>query len=379
MKAADILVVGAGVTGLSCARALRAGGASVAVAFDEKEASVSSLAPGFVAGGQLDNFTRVAHAHGEEFAAELWRFGDDAFDALAEFCTSRGVSLQRGERLRLVTSEAELTEARLATAGLSGHSFPTTLQDGAGLFGERVLAVQNDGCSAALVDVSALLRALKDEVVTMTRPAVVRLATTDGRETGAIKATFADGSETRFEIVVLASHLAIGKLVPNLASALVAVGDQWIETTAELPAPWSTAGTFLSANHTYEWAVTLGGGRMAVGGGRYLRPMAGIETTEAHIEPKITQHLCAQMAKIFGGVAFRATGTGAAFLDCRPCDELPIVGPMYGEPRLLVATGFMGQGLSQGFLAGRCLAELALQGSAPQLPRRLWPERLRSL
>jgi glycine/D-amino acid oxidase-like deaminating enzyme len=52
---------------------------------------------------------------------------------------------------------------------------------------------------------------------------------------------------------------------------------------------------------------------------------------------------------------------------------------MFGEGRILVATGFMGQGLTQGFFAGRCLAELVAHGAAAALPRRLWPERLRSL
>mgnify|MGYP003704474881 CR=1 FL=1 len=37
------------------------------------------LASGVIAGGLVDNFTRVSHAHGADFAAELWRFGDLAY------------------------------------------------------------------------------------------------------------------------------------------------------------------------------------------------------------------------------------------------------------------------------------------------------------
>jgi glycine/D-amino acid oxidase-like deaminating enzyme len=68
-----------------------------------------------------------------------------------------------------------------------------------------------------------------------------------------------------------------------------------------------------------------------------------------------------------------------AGLDCRPCDELPIIGPMFGESRILVGTGYMGLGLSWGFLAGKCLANLVAKGKSPMLPSRLTPARLRSL
>ena len=60
-------------------------------------------------------------------------------------------------------------------------------------------------------------------------------------------------------------------------------------------------------------------------------------------------------------------------------DEGKLIGPMFGQPNILLATGFMGDGLSLGFLAGKCLSELILEGQSTSLPRFLWPERLRSL
>ena len=49
------------------------------------------------------------------------------------------------------------------------------------------------------------------------------------------------------------------------------------------------------------------------------------------------------------------------------------------DHRIFLATGYMGSGLTMGYLAGQCMAELILTGACPKLPRRLWPERLRSL
>jgi glycine/D-amino acid oxidase-like deaminating enzyme len=85
------------------------------------------------------------------------------------------------------------------------------------------------------------------------------------------------------------------------------------------------------------------------------------------------------MTTSFAGVTLGRTVMTNAILDINPCDEIPIAGPMYGRGRLLVAAGFLGLGLSQGFLAGRCLADLVKDGRCDDLPRQLWPERLRSM
>ena len=55
------------------------------------------------------------------------------------------------------------------------------------------------------------------------------------------------------------------------------------------------------------------------------------------------------------------------------------LGPMFSSPQILLATGYMGQGLSFGFLAGKCLSELVLKGESKVLPRYFWPERFRYL
>ena len=78
---ADIVVIGAGVTGLSTALHLEAAGVGRVALAGGVAAPLSGLASGVIAGGLVDNFTRVSHAHGADFAAELWRFGDLAYDA----------------------------------------------------------------------------------------------------------------------------------------------------------------------------------------------------------------------------------------------------------------------------------------------------------
>jgi glycine/D-amino acid oxidase-like deaminating enzyme len=382
----DVVVIGGGVAGLSARRSLAAlGVGSVALSHSTGTPCASRLAAGIIQGGQSDNFTRVSHAHGAEFAAGLWRLGDAAFDAVVSFCRDAGVPVATARRLRLVTSPAELTEAekaveQLAAAGLVGRLRRT--DSGDPLIGEvtpRVLAVQDDGPRGGVVDAGRLLDALAAAAPSAELPPVEHIDTSASR----LRLALADGTSVTCEVAVCAAHLGIGTLVPQLRAALVSVADQWSPVTLAADADaraWGTPGVVYSANHTYEWGAVTAPGRLVLGGGRYLRPWAGIEAETAVAEESITKHLLGQLAKTFAfGRGATPAGPAQALLDCRPCDELPIVGPMFGDGRVLVATGFMGTGLTLGFLAGQCLAELVANGRSDRLPRRLWPERLRTL
>ena len=119
---------------------------------------------------------------------------------------------------------------------------------------------------------------------------------------------------------------------------------------------------------------------MTIGGSRFLRKFAGIGAVEPKVEPKIESHLLGFLSQVFGIDNSKTYHLRTvAGLDIRPCDELPVIGPMFGETRILVASGFMNHGLPQGFFAGKCLSDLIQSGVCGNLPRILWPERLRSI
>jgi glycine/D-amino acid oxidase-like deaminating enzyme len=86
------------------------------------------------------------------------------------------------------------------------------------------------------------------------------------------------------------------------------------------------------------------------------------------------------------GELFRADGvklsdpvTAAGILDIRACDEIPIIGPMFGDSRVLLASGYMGSGLTLGFAAGLGLADFVAAGKSRIIPSLFHPNRLRSL
>ena len=164
-----------------------------------------------------------------------------------------------------------------------------------------------------------------------------------------------------------------------MSAAIVAVADQWTEfqLTDSLPPAWRNV-TF-TANHANEWGVAGETNSLRLGGGRYLRPLAGNEALKSETLAKIMVHLSQQLNQTltFGRDAVPLTSSSA--MDIRPCDELPIIGPMFGNGRILLGTGYMGAGLALGFFAGRCLADLITLGHCDALPRSVWPERLRTL
>jgi len=380
----DVVVIGTGIVGLSTAYHLqRLGVHRLALAGPGPQASASSQAAGFISGGQPDNFTRVSQAHTLERAAALWRFGDAAFDGLVAYVQRSGIGHANYRRLRLLTSSSEANEAKLAVAQMASTNIHGRILDTrevaadslCGSLKARVLGLQDDGPRGGWVDPAALLQQLLNDTATIPRLSAVQSLDVDE---GAPQVRLADGIELCCEMVVAAAHLQIRSLLPVLAPALISFADQWSHL-ALANMPHDAVGTAFSANNTHEWGVFSAPNRLRFGGARYLRPMAGFEAQQASIEPKITAHLLAKLQETFNFADPIQVLSNHASLDITPCDELPLVGPMLGSSRVLVATGFMGAGLTAGFWAGKCLADLIANGSAPGLPRFLWPERLRTL
>ncbi len=375
-----VIVIGGGVTGLSTAMHLEQLGVTGGMLIAEGS-GVSALAAGSFQGAQADNFTRLITAHGEEFAREFWAFGERAFDAVANFLLKTRVKMKRGRRLRFVVSPEELVEVEEAVEALQGAGFASTLrkpQADEALTG-RVLAIQDDGDRSGYVAAKEFIAALENSC---SWPKKNTKVTTIKSDASGVSVFLADGSELRTETVVLANHVNIGTHIPALREAFVPIADQYLLLRCDkLPKNWQKPGFSLSCFHGYEWGLSLGSDALAWGGGRFLRPLAGIGADKAVVDEKVTKYLLNAIEKTFAGVKSQDLRIEAAFagLDCRPCDELPIIGPMFGDERILMAAGYSGTGLTLGFYAGKCLAELLTSGRSPSLPHRLWPQRLRSL
>ena len=382
-----MVVIGTGITGLSAAFHLeKLGVKQILLAGPDSEGTSSANTSGIIAGGMSDNFTRVSHAHGVDFAKDLWSFGNSAFDALTDFSKRESIPCKLGGRLRFITSEQELTEAKLAVSQMNSAGFLSKLilrgdSENCNYFeklSRRVLAVQDEGHRGGFIDCKKIVKALSSKVKCPRIPSIKGLTATAEN----LIVTDSNNNTHQIELALFANHLDIRSFIPEIKEALVSVADQWISCDEKKSSDqnnWNEEGIVYSANHSYEWGVKSSSDTWHLGGGRYLRPMAGIEAEKPSCHEKIDLHLVEQFGKTFTFDSNLKRKSSHPILDCRPCDELPIIGPMFGDSRLLMSTGYMGDGLSMAFYAGQCLAELIVHGKCDNLPRRLWPERLRSI
>jgi len=382
-KKYDVVVVGGGMTGCAAVHHLTRQGITNIAWIVPQKISASGVSAGILSGEPWDNFTRFSHAHGSRFSEYLWQIMRDGFDALTRQLEQWGIPIARGRRVRLILSQHELAECESAVHQLTSAGFSVELFDPAddlhfpGL-GAEVMAVQDSGTVAAMVDPGAVLSAFHQHTKI---PAMDGKAERIESKGTSVFCHLADGRQLEASFVVLACHGEIPGFLPTLRDALVPYNDQWAAYSRPLawPAGSLAAGDVFSANHGHIWGGIHPQGNVHCGGARYLRPLAGIGQHKSEWRDDISQHLARKLGGIFSGEFKPVGGQRAALTDCWPCDELPVIGPMFGESQVLLATGYMGNGLVWGYWAGRVVAELIACGQCADLDRRLAPGRFRSL
>lgn len=374
----DVIVIGRGITGLSAARHLaKISGMRIALVGPKPNLSnCSSLKPGFVTATALDNITRIDHGHGRQASEALIKLGNLGFDGLKRFSHEHSIPWLEGDVLRIAPTKHEHAEMKEAHKIFQALGYNARLQapvsDSAP---QGVVCTQHDGLRSATTDSKMLLEQLE------TSCSSLKIFSEDAKQmqisSNHVNIT-TTSRDLNAEMVVVAAHLHTGQFVPNLQSALVSFADQWIRFRCEKSAYAFQPGQLIIAHHGHYTAWLGHDGYVYMTGARFLRKWAGIEATTAEVLPQVTEHLLKKAQEWFG--CENVSDISAhGILDCRPCDEIPVIGPMYGEQRIFVGVGYMGAGLALGFAAGRCLAEIIHSGKSNQLSPVFLPSRLRSL
>ena len=360
---------------------------------DPARSATSVHAAGFTLGSLFDNITRVAHAYGLETAAAIYRFSQLARQSLIDFCAQQRIPIKLAPHLRLIVSSNELIESQQAVslfqqAGFAARNIATDADDAARLLLHNkethghmlpcnpaaVSALQDDSLGGGCLDANLLCQRLQELSAVEHVPTAVEQLCWQQDNSCVLQC---GKRRLHCELVVLACHNHMVTLMPELEEIVIPYSDQWSSYRAE--GNQLAAGLVLTANHGHEWAVVISATEIHLGGARFLRRLAGTGDAVPRAEAKISAYLQQRFLKFLPAVAALHCERTVPLIGVRPCDELPIIGPMYGNDRILLATGFMGNGLSWGFQAGKCLADLICRGHSDTLPRQLWPERLRAL
>jgi gamma-glutamylputrescine oxidase len=341
----DVIVVGAGVTGCSCALTLAESGARVRVHDAGQVAGgASGRNGGFALRGGVGGYDEARTALGPERARLLWELSERTLDRLESLA---GDAFRRVGSLRLAADDAELAALTREVAALRSDGFSVEWVDPLPPALERLFP-------------GAILHPADGSI----QPArwVRRLAAcavAAGAEI--VEQSPVELGELDAPAVVVAADGLTSRALPSLEGVVWPVRGQVLVTE---PVPERLFERPHYARHGYDYWQQLPEGRIVLGGQRD----ASLETEQTAadaITPLIQERLEALLASLLGRLP-RITHRWSGSWGATP-DNLPLVGPVPGEQRVWVAGGYSGHGNVLGLACGELVARAILGARPPEL------------
>ena len=344
--AADVAVVGGGITGCSCALALAEAGKKVRL-FEAGEVAggASGRNGGFALRGGAAPYPVLADSIGDDATAELWRWTEVELEALA---ASAGDSLRVTGSLRLAADEEERDELRAEYEALVEAGFEAAWREDlppplAGRY-PAALFHPRDGVLQPARLVRRLARRAAEagvEIVEHTR--------------------VSSGAAVDAEVVVVATDGYPSGLLGELEGLIVPTRGQVIATE---PIPEMLFEVPHYGRHGFDYWHQRPDGCIVAGGFRDVS--LDTEFTDEEVTTPVVQDALERFVEEHVGrpvrVDYRWAGIfGMVF------DFLPVVGRVEGDGQLWIAGGYSGHGNVLGFACGRLVARAILGDRDPLL------------
>ena len=340
-------VVGAGVTGLSCALTLARAGVAVRV-YDERGVAggASGRNAGFALRGAALAYDEARDVLGAAAARELWALSEVA---LARLAAIAGDAFRAEGSLRLAVDAAERERIRAEYEALVADGFAAEWREPpVGGCGDRfhgALFHPTDGAIQPLRWIRLLAAAAL--------AAGAEIA--EGRRVASIDQLGAP------HVVVATDGVGVG-LLSALDAAITPARGQVIATGPVQP---RTVACPHYARDGYDYWQQLPDGRLVVGGFRDT-DLPGEATRDDGVTPGIQARLEALAAAVLGEpprITHRWSGTWG-----ETPDRLPLVGPVAeavaGRPGVWIAAGYSGHGNVLGLACGDLVARGILGDTA---------------
>jgi glycine/D-amino acid oxidase-like deaminating enzyme len=352
---ADIVVVGGGITGVSLAYWLGAGGADVLLLERSRlAAGASGRNAGFVLAGVAPNYAAAVKRYGRSVAGEIWAFTLENHDRLGEALSGRAGHRRAGSWSLAATAE-EASALQRSAAMLAEDRLPRAWRPNGGKLGGFLNAVDGE-----LQPVEAVAA-----IASMATATIVDGVQVTGLEPGSsgVRVHTAAG-ELAAGAVVLATNGYSRQLQPEIP--IEATRGQMLATEADAD---PVAGRPVYTDSGFVYWRQLADRRVLVGGYRHraIAEEVGYDDTPTEA---VQVHLDARLAEL--GVAAPVSHRWAGIMGFT-ADALPLVGPAPGAPGVFISAGYSGHGLGFAFNCARLLAG-SLLGSG-EVPVWLSPAR----
>ena len=350
----DVVVVGGGVTGCSCALALARRGIRVRLhEAREIAGGASGRNGGFALRGGALPYDTAVETLGREQARTLWRLSERALDTIE---TLAGDALRRVGSVRLAVDRAECDALRAEFEALRSDGFAAEWLSPlpAPLEGRFAGGFVHPGDGA--LQPARWVRRLA---------ALAAAAGAELREHEPF-AALPDGDGPT---VVLATDGYTRGLVPELDAAVAPTRGQVLvtEPLAELRYPRPHY-----ARHGYDYWHQLPDGRLVLGGHRDAA-LDDEWTAEEHVTDVIQARLEETVERLVGNVPRIERRWAGIWGTTR--DSLPLVGRLPGRERVWASVGYSGHGNVLGFACGELIAAAIAGDPVPELEL-FAPERL---
>ena len=339
----DVVVVGAGVTGCSCALSLARRGLRVRVhEAREVAGGASGRNGGFALRGGAMSYTAAHATLGPERARRLWSLSERALDAMVGLA---GEDLRRTGSLRLAVDEAERAELEGELKLLRADGFDAEWL-------EQLTPPLDRLYGGALLH--------PDDGATQPARLVRRLAVAAvGAGAQLAERSRVDPAAVQADAVVVAVDGLTSGLLPELEAVVVPVRGQMLATA---PLAERIYDRPHYARHGFDYWQQLDDRRLVVGGKRDAS-FATEYTDAEETTPLIQARLEAFAAELAGAQPDEITHRWAGIWGETP-DRLPLAGRVPGRDGVWVAGGYSGHGNVLGFACGDLVAR-AIAGERP--------------